>query len=67
MSKVILTVGDVQSSGYCVRGTRRWCLNNGIDFKKFVREGLPIEELEHIDDEILRIVIAKKLEKLDGR
>lgn len=31
--------------GYCARGTRAWFERHGLDFRAFVREGLPEETL----------------------
>lgn len=68
MSQDRISIGDIQRSGYCVRGARRWCRDNGVDFRRLVKEGLPISELEQFDDEIVRIVIAKKKAEIsDGR
>ncbi len=45
--------------GLCAKGQRRFCLAHGIDAKRFFREGIDVEELQHIDDENLRSMIAE--------
>lgn len=31
--------------GYCVRGARKWFADHGLDFREFMRNGLPEETL----------------------
>ncbi|RID91881.1 hypothetical protein D2N39_11640 [Gemmobacter lutimaris] len=47
---------------FCFRGLRRKARELGIDFKRFVQEGIPASELEHIEDAGLKMMIetAKK-------
>jgi hypothetical protein len=40
---MILTTKDLQPMGYCARGARRWFEQHGLDWSKFVFEGLPEE------------------------
>lgn len=41
----------------CAKGSRRFCEDHGISWDRFVTEGIPIEEIEHIDDYVLKQVI----------
>jgi len=53
--------------GYCVPGIRRVCKQHGADFRRFVREGIPADELRSIEDaEVARIIDAAEMEERDG-
>ena len=47
---MILTVEDCIRAGFCVKGQVRFCKAHGIDYRTFVREGLPFDRLSHIED-----------------
>lgn len=34
----------------CAAGIRAWCARNGVDLRALADEGLPIEQVEAIDD-----------------
>lgn len=42
----------------CARGMRQWCASNSIDWLTFVREGIPIEQLEAKGDALIAPIIA---------
>jgi len=65
MSRV--TVDDYRAAGLCSSGVRRACTTFGIDFRRLVREGIPIVEIEHIDDANLQNVITKAKERTNGQ
>jgi hypothetical protein len=46
------------SIGLCVQGQRRFCEANGIDFRRFIKDGIPLDELRGIDDLNLKKAIA---------
>lgn len=39
--------GDIN---YCRRGARLWCETHGVDYKRLKTKGIPVSEVEHIDD-----------------
>jgi hypothetical protein len=49
-------------------GVRRGCTANGIDFRRLVKEGIPVDEIEHVQDPTVRRVIeqAKRREDRNG-
>lgn len=47
---MIVTTQDCQTLGYCLKAVKPWMGQNGIDFRDFVRHGVPIERIEAIDD-----------------
>ncbi len=40
-----ITVNDLGSMGYCVRGTRAFAKRHGFDFRKFIKEGIDAEDV----------------------
>lgn len=51
MNDVRVTVADARRHGFCVRnGIKVVCEQNGIDFRRFVKEGIPVSEIVHIED-----------------
>lgn len=54
MSSVRLTMADLRSAGHCARGIRQFFDKHGLDVAQLVREGVPEDELAHIDDANLK-------------
>lgn len=51
MDDVIVRMRHLRACGFCiVPGVRDWCKQHEIDFKKFVKEGMPASELEKLND-----------------
>lgn len=65
MTKVY--VRHIREAGYCVTGLRLWCKERGFNFKNFIRSGIDAEELERLDDHMVRTVIQKAKEEERGR
>lgn len=42
---MIVTTDDLQPINYCARGALRFAKQHNLDWKKFVTEGLPEEDL----------------------
>ena len=63
MSDIRIRAKHLRTQGFClVPGARDWCAMHGIDFRRLVKEGIPIGEVEQIDDLFCRRAIeqAKK-------
>lgn len=60
-----LTVADVRAAGFCLSGVRRQCAVLGVDFRQFVREGVPLEVAAAVDDALVQkaVEIARKREE----
>ncbi|HEN8225525.1 TPA: hypothetical protein ACPH2S_000051 [Pseudomonas aeruginosa] len=64
MTELIITTEHMRSvpgltcrPGYCVSGARAWFQAQGLDWRRFISEGLPASVLEATDDELaLRLV-----------
>lgn len=54
-----LTVQDCLAAGYCVSGQRRFFAQHGIDYRAFVRDGIAVEDLAHIEDADLARAIGE--------
>ena len=60
MSEDRFTIQDVVRGGYCVNGARRWCRENGVDYRDFSHNGMSMERARSFDDVILKDILAKK-------
>ncbi len=49
---------DIKAAGMCLNyGARRWFAQNGLDFRRFMFEGMDESEAAHIDDAMMRRVL----------
>lgn len=55
---------DGLAAGYCRVGMKHKCVALGMDFRQFVREGVPLEEAEKHDDEQIRRTIEAARERI---
>jgi hypothetical protein len=54
----VITWQHVLAAGYCLhRGARQWCAANGVSFRVLMTDGIPIAEVEKLDDAMARRVI----------
>lgn len=54
---IMVTWRHVRAAGYCIHvGARRWCAANGVDFRALMGDGVPVEQIEAIDDEMAQRV-----------
>ena len=60
---------DCSRLGFCMRQVRPWFEAQGIDWTRFVREGIPASELLAIDSEHARRAVAEaeRREASDGK
>lgn len=56
---VIVRIDHVMSAGYCVRGARAFCATHGLDFRRFLDEGVAAEVLEATGDWMALQVVEK--------
>jgi len=64
MSGVIIKMHHAKSLNYCSRGVKHWCKQHGINYLRFVKEGVDEDVLLAIDDSMSRKVveIAREME-----
>lgn len=59
-NKIMVKLADLARAGICRKGAKRWALSQGIDWEKFRKEGLPIEDFESwghaCSDRVARLV-----------
>ena len=54
----VITWQDVRDAGFCLNhGARQWCAQHGVSFRDLMRDGIPVADVDHIDDELVRKVI----------
>ncbi len=41
---------DARALGFCVRGVREFCAQTGLDFRKVVSDGIPMEQARAMQD-----------------
>lgn len=56
-------INDIRELGYCVRGIRDWFKGYGYDLRDVARNGVPIKEIEAIDDDLGREVVRSVRQK----
>lgn len=63
----IITITDVRRV-ICVDGARKWAKAQGIDFRAFIRDGLPVSELYGRGDDAMveRVITAKRGAEKNG-
>lgn len=42
---LIIRIADIRRATHCVRGARRWFAAHGMDFHKFLKDGMAADEL----------------------
>jgi hypothetical protein len=63
---LIITMSDIRRF-HCVRGIRRWFGEQGLDFRAFLRNGIPATELAATGDAFaLRVVELTMRDRADG-
>lgn len=60
----VLTINDCRKVGFCVKGVRRACVVHGFDFKVMVRSGLPLEQMDLLDDINVKRACDKARERI---
>lgn len=63
---VVVQIGDARAIGFCSRGVRAFFKAHGLDYLKFVRNGLPEEDLRAFNDGMVDRVIEQAHERLKG-
>ena len=59
MTDRIVRIEELEPLGLCARGVRRWFIDNGLDFKDFLKNGIPLSRLEGIDDALLHEALGR--------
>lgn len=67
MKKDHVHLQHVRRAGFCLVGARKRAKMLGIDWRRLAKEGLPISELEKIDDGPTKSVVRVAKEDQNGR
>lgn len=60
---LIITINDVRRCGYCPSGIRNWFHTRGLDFRAFLKDGIPISALSGLNDAMAIQVIERRRER----
>ena len=58
-----ITIDDVRRAGHCVRGARRWFEAHDLDFRTFLKEGLPAQAFLDTEDALGIQVVERTIER----
>lgn len=62
-----ITMDDVRKAGFCAGlKTRRWFVDHGFEFQRFIREGVSAREFLEKGDGLAERVVRAKLGRADG-
>jgi hypothetical protein len=61
LSKVIIRVNDIRAEGHCARGIKKWFVDNGFDFRDFLKNGIPADEFLATNDGYAKRIVDRKL------
>jgi len=54
-----VTARDCVRAGFCVSGMKEWMAERGVDYRAFVRDGLPGAEVEAFGDAMADLALAQ--------
>ena len=54
-----ITHADMMACKFCNRGARQFCERHGFNWQSFIEQGVEIGDVAHIDDAMLKQVIAR--------
>lgn len=60
----IVTVQDCRKLGYCMKQVRPWMTQEGLDFREFVRVGLPASKLHATNNAYAEDVIEQARKRI---
>jgi hypothetical protein len=66
MAELIITLNDIRHAGRCGAGTKRWFQAHGLDFRDFVKNGIPASKLTATGDHYALDVVAKAEARANG-
>lgn len=64
---MIITINDVRAAGHCAQGARAWFEGHGLDFRVFLRDGIPASRVLALGDGLAEQVICRTLEHRNGQ
>lgn len=64
----IIRIDDIRLAGFCVTGARRWFSEHNLDFRDFIKNGIPAKDFIAAGDQLALTVVERKKarEELNG-
>lgn len=59
----IIRIDDIRKAGHCVTGAREWFERHGLDFRAFLKDGIPADEFIEKGDALSKRIVERKLER----
>lgn len=66
-NEIIVTIVHVRDAGLCSRGARAWFARHNLDFRDFLTKGLPISQIDALNDALGNKVAAAARDDAEGR
>lgn len=63
MTERRITITDIRRAGHCAAGAREWFEAHGIDFRAFLKDGVPVDQLKALHDGFADQVIERTFGK----
>lgn len=57
----------IRELGYCNRGARAFCERHGLDWRRFLAEGLPAQQIESTGDAMALKAVERARKEQDGQ
>jgi len=64
---LIVTVEDVRQAMLCIPGARLWCQRHGIDWHRFLKDGVEASRLIETRDAMAARAVAQARRRHNGR
>jgi hypothetical protein len=62
-SKITITVTDCRRCGHCARGIKSWFESYGLDFRDFIKNGIPANKFLATNDAYATGIVEAKLKR----
>jgi hypothetical protein len=60
---ILITITDVTLAGHCPSGARRWFDDHGLNFRNFLKNGIPAADLLATGDALADQVVSRRLQR----
>lgn len=64
-SDIMVSMRDVRRYGMCVSGSKAFADRHNLDFKKFIKVGISVEELINTQDAMALSIVESKLKEIN--
>lgn len=55
----VITIGMCREAGFCGKGVKKFMDARGLDFAKFLKDGIPVEEAAKMNDAMVNKIIER--------